>query len=213
MDPPEAGRGSSPTFDTNMRKNEIINQPPGEYVSCGVREGVEILRFRHNDGSWSGIIFKAEGKLVTARHVVEAHHLTGFRVGKGDIDIAVKDDPMIKGLKLGYVDSVIVNGVKVITSTIEKPKTVIEIPGTTSIFFSPTFYRPFNPDRISNYKLFKPGVSGSPVVYKNHIIGMILFSNIHNQNSRQPEVAAMIFNGGEMRSIADEMGLVLEEVT
>lgn len=196
-----------------FRKAENLSQFPGEYISCGTKEGVEILRFKHPDGSLSGVIFKTDGKLMTARHVVEAHNLSGFSAHEGThLDMAFKDDPTSIGPKLGYVDRMIVDGVKVVTSTVEEPDKLKAVPGRTSIYFMPTLLRPFQPDKVEDYELFKPGASGSPIIYKDHIIGLVPFSNVHMQGVREVEVAAVVFNGETMRCAAEEFGLKLEKV-
>lgn len=94
----------------NRYEREI--QLPGEYVSFGSLEGVEILRYKRTDGFLSGVIFRSRGKLLTARHVVDKSQLPGFISHKDpDLDISFKNDPSSKGPELGYVGKLTIENV------------------------------------------------------------------------------------------------------
>jgi len=113
---------------TDKKEQGVAN--PGEFFSFGFEKGTEILRYLDPDKSLSGVVFKYAGGLLTARHVVEAHKITGFKASQvKEIDIAYKSDPSCQGLPLGYVDKMIIDGVEMLTSTIEDPKNLVAIPG------------------------------------------------------------------------------------
>lgn len=185
---------------------------PEEYFSFGKLMGTEILRHRNLDGSLSGILFKTEGKILTARHVVELNHLTGFKCHPGEhLDIAFKDVPLSQGLKIGYVDSSSIKGVQLLTSSLEKPNELIIIKGEIFLYFSPTILRGFSPvsHKLSDLLPYlKPGLSGSPLIYKDHIIGLVPFVNFYNQS----EIPVLAFNGPVVREAIEQFGLTLEEI-
>lgn len=183
---------------------------PGEFFSCGVEKGTEVLRYKHPDGSLSGVVFKYAGGLLTARHVVEANRIQGFKAGKAkDIDIAFKPDASCSGLPLGYVDRISIDGVEMVTSSLEDPENLVVIPGRVGVYFLPTLLHPFHPrdaERAAPY--FKPGASGSPLIYKNHIVGLVPWQNLNDPY----EVAAVVFSGRAMREGMEKLGLNFEEI-
>jgi len=197
-------------MDALTGKQEQRISAPGEFFSCGIEKGTEILRYTDPDRSLSGIIFKYAGGLLTARHWVETHKIPGFKAGQAtDADIAFKSDPTCHGLPLGYVDRMIVEGVDMITSTPEDPENLVVIPGRVGAYFLPTSLHPFHPrdlKRAAPY--FKPVASGSPLVYKNHIIGLVPWQNLDNPH----EVAAVVFSGQAIKQSMEELGLKFEEI-
>lgn len=148
--------------------------------------------------------------MMTARHVVEANESPGYKVGPAkDIDIAFKADESCRGLPLGYVDRIVLNGVELVTLAPEDPKKLTIIPGDLGIYWSPTLLHPFNPlNPEEAASCFKPGISGSPIIYHDHIIGLVPW-----QNSSDPsEVAAVVFMGKAMREDMERIGLSFKEI-
>lgn len=185
---------------------------PEEYLSFGKLRETEILRYRGPDSSLSGILFRTEGKILTARHVVELNHLTGFKCHPGEhLDIAFKDDPLSQGLKIGYVDSPRIEGVELLASSLEKPDEIVILKGKIFLYYSPTILRGFS---VVSHKLsdllpyLKPGLSGSPLIYKDHIIGLVPFVNFYNQS----EIPVLAFNGPVVREAIEQFGLTLEGI-
>jgi hypothetical protein len=197
-------------MDALTGKQEQSIATPGEFFSCGIEKGTEILRYTDPDRSSSGIIFKYAGGLLTARHVIEAHKIPGFKAGQAiDVDIAFKSDPSCHGLPLGYVDRMILEGVDMITSTPEDPENLVVIPGRVGAYFLPTSLHPFQPrDSKRAAPYFKPGASGSPLVYKDHIIGLVSWQNLDNPH----EVAVVVFSGSIIKKDMEELGLEFEEI-
>lgn len=195
-------------MDTSNRTE--LGVTTGEYLSFGKQKGVELLRYKHQDGSLSGIVFMFEGGLLTARHVVEIHNLEGFYVHKGvHIDIAVKKDSAIKGLKLGYIDDLRVDGAEIITSRIEQPNNIVIIPGYIYPYAEPSPLKAFSLKKGTDSLFVKPGLSGSPIIYRNHIIGIVPFQNISNPY----EIPVIAFLGKPMREVVEkDLGLELEEI-
>lgn len=189
-------------------------QYSGEYVRCGRKRGVEVLRYKHPDSSLSGIVSKLEGKLLTARYVVEADDLPGFKVHPAPhLDIAFKEEPEVKGPKLGYVERPHIDHVEVITSRIEKPDNLVVVPGRISLFMFPTPLREFIPNE-NDYELFMPGASGSPIIYKGYVIGIIPFTNVHLKLNYTHDliIAALVFSGMDMKNSMQDFGLTFEKI-
>ena len=197
--------------DTILKQGE--QSKLGGYRSYGKKRKTEILRVDEVDDkgkSISGIIFKYKGGLLTARHIVEAHNLPGYIYHPGtEIDIAYKKDDACDGLKLGWVSKISLEEVSMITSAIENPSKLEIIPGRAGMYFMPTSLSPFRAyDSAQARQYFKPGASGSPLIYKGHIIGLVPFRNTRDPN----ELAAIVFNGESMQQEMEKIGLSLEEI-
>lgn len=147
--------------------------------SYGELSGVDIYRYEGGEGALSGVIFGAEGMLMTARHVVDSRttELQGFECFPEydcrEIDIAIRKDPIIKGPKLGYVDRLTVDSCYCVTSSVEVPGLLVRVAGSLKSFYEPTFLGRFVPENESDYALFESGTSGSPIIYQGKIIGLI----------------------------------------
>ena len=102
-----------------------------------------------------------------------------------------------------------VDNLEVITSTAEKPEELIVVPGRTEFSMNLINLVPFNPEDRQNLKLFKPGASGSPLVYKGHIVGLI---PVAHEEERVQNVGAFLFRGKLMRDYMEKHGLTLEEI-
>jgi hypothetical protein len=180
-------------------------------VSCGIDRGTEILRYRHNDGRLSGVVFRCDGGLLSNRHVIDAHKIKGFKYPKSSlIDIAFKADRSSSGLPLGYVEYLSRIGyVELLASSIEDPNNLVLIPGRIGGTIGFTNVNRFEPkDLNSSAKFFKRGLSGSPIIYNNHIIGII-----SSQNEDNPyEIGAEVFSGGSMKEEMTQLGLTFEEI-
>lgn len=181
---------------------------PERFVSCGIERETEILRYTSPKGS-RGIAFKYEGGVLTARHVVEEDTTSGFiSTTSQDIDFAFKPDASCHGLPLGYVDKLSINDVEMVTSSLEDPRNLVVIPGSLEVYFLPTLLRPFrpqDPETVAPY--LKPGASGSPLIYKNHIIGLVPWLNLKDPH----ELAAVVFTGATRQGL-EKLGLSFEQI-
>ena len=95
-----------------------------------------------------------------------------------------------------------------VTSSIEEPNMLVALTGSVGVYFMPIPLRPFYAHGKDTPKYFKPGASGSPLIYKDHIIGVVPFQNLIESN----EVAAVIFNGKAVRDDMERFGLVFEDI-
>ena len=181
--------------------------------SYGELSGVEIFRYEGRDGG-SGVIFAAEGMLITARHVVDERttDLPGFEFlpeyDPREIDIAVERDPNIWGPKLGYIDKLSVPNCYCITPSVEVPEMLVRVSGSLKPFYEPTLLSRFVPEDESNYALFVGGTSGSPIMCQGKIIGLI-------KGSRPDKgiVVGVCFNQADLRAILTEfLGLSFEKI-
>lgn len=181
----------------------------GEFFSCGTIRNTEILRYKHFDGSISGILFKVAGGIFTARHVAKANDISGFKsIPAENIDIAYKTDGTCTGLPLGFTEKLLLDDVEMVTTTIDNPNELVVIPGRIGFHLSPTLAQPFYPNDAKNAaKYFLPGGSGSPLIYKDHLIGLIPWRNLD-----QPyQAEAIVFNNQDIVKIMTEpFGLSLE---
>jgi len=66
----------------------------------------------------------------------------------------------------------------VVTSTVEEPDKLIEVPGTIAPSFMPTIMSEFTPQNAHQYSLFEPGASGSPIFHEGAVIGVITHSSL-----------------------------------
>jgi len=175
---------------------------PERLRSFGSSHGVEIYRYEDGDRRLSGIIFGADGMLLTARHVVDFRigELPGFefypRYDNQEIDVAVRKDPVVKGPQLGYVDELTLAGCYCVTSIVGEPEKLIRIDGSLKPFYEPTLLSLFVPGAVSDIALFEGGTSGSPIIYQGKIIGLIKGS--------KPEsgiVVGVCFNLPDLRAL------------
>lgn len=185
----------------------------GKYVLCGSRSGVEVLRYEIPDGRKPGVIFRYDGGLLTVRHVVDELGLPGYKIyGEGydipDIDIAYRADAASRGLKLGYVDSMGIFGAEIIASEMNNPKKLFPIKGNIFVGMMPTNLKWFSFSNPDDTKFFKPGISGSPIVYNNHVIVVVPY-RITPSSGEAPVVT---FMGGSVKKMMEEFGLQFEQI-
>ncbi len=145
---------------------------------------------------------------MTARHVVELHHLHGFSVGSNDqFDIAYKYDASIQGLPLGFVDNTIIRGANIVTSLPTEDDQSIKLNGNIGPLGMPSILKVFTPATTSDAnnikKYIQPRASGSPLVYKDHIIGIVPFQNLGNPF----EVPVVAFSGYLVKNLLDQIGI------
>lgn len=173
--------------------------------SYGELSGVDIYRYEGVSGALSGVIFGAEGMLLTARHVIDSRmvELPGFdffpEYDCREVDIAVRKDPAVKGPQLGYVDGLTLAGCYCVTSKVGAPEKLIRVDGSLKPFFEPTLLSRFVPESESDYALFVSGTSGSPIIYQDKVIGLVKGSN--------PEsgiVSGVCFNLADLRTLLAE---------
>ena len=91
---------------------------------------------------------------------------------------------------------------------VTRPKLIV-VPDRMSIFFNPTPLRPFKPSKVEHYDLFIPGASGSPIVYKDHVVGLVPFSNVPYKGS---DIAAVLFSGKAVLESMEEFGLKFDTI-
>lgn len=138
---------------------------------------------KNEQGMLSGRVFASKGVLVTASHVVESipsvfHGFDMFpHPDNREIDIAIKRDPSITGPELGFTTETVLRDCLCITSRADDPEKILYIPGSFVPFVEPTYLSEFVPDKDEDRASFEPGCSGSVVLYKNKIVGLIKASN------------------------------------
>jgi hypothetical protein len=115
-----------------------------KFVSYGQIRNTEILRYQEPDGKMSGVLFKYRGGIMTARHVVQYHNISGFISHEAqDLDIAYKADETCVGLPLGYTQDITPSPLFLLASSIDEPANLIEIEGRSKIFLCPLYYSRF----------------------------------------------------------------------
>src|SRR3989339_555595 len=192
-------------------RNELLDQTSKKLRLHGSLDGVNIFRCEGVDGMLSGVIFGADGMLMTAGHVAENHkaELPNFDIypeNFREIDIAVRKNPAIKGPHLGYVDSSTLEGCLCIVSQATDLGVLIMVHGTMMPFYEPTLLSQFVPDNVTDTSLFGSGTSGSPILYKGNIIGFI-------KGSSTKTVTSVCFKLPELReTLRETLGLSFKKL-
>lgn len=173
--------------------------------SYGEFSGVDIYRHEGMNGVLSGIIFGAEGMLLTARHVVDSRmaELPDFEFFPEydcrEVDIAVRKDPAVRGPRLGYVDELALADCYCVTARVSEPDKLIRVNGSLEPFYEPTLLSRFVPKVESDFAFFEGGTSGSPIIYQGRIVGLI--------KGGKPEsgiVVGVCFNLADLRALLTE---------
>lgn len=193
--------------------HESLREIGKELVGIESSDEVKLYRYRYPDGSLSGVLFPFAGGVMTARHVVDLHNLHGFTSGSADhLDIAYKYDSSIRGLPLGFVNEPIIRGTKIVTSLSSENDQLVSITGDIGPLDMPTILRVFIPvtdiDAQNIIKYIQPGASGSPIVFQDHIIGIVPFQSLNNPH----EVPVVAFSGYLMKDLLDEMRLEYDKL-
>lgn len=184
-----------------------------DFFNCGTAEGTQILRYTRPSIERSGVVATFSGGLLTAKHVVEGSRgvkIPGFKAypGSWQMDIAYRDDEAFDGPPLGWTSNYALEGVKLVTTSLEEPSKVVTIPGSLSYFDRPTVLQTFIPDNPRAAKPYlKPGTSGSPLLYNGYIIGVTPFGV-----EGTDKFGVLVFNGEYMRNDMQAFGLNLTEI-
>jgi hypothetical protein len=187
---------------------------PEDFLLCGQTLGTDIMRYKWPDISRSGVVGSYAGGLLTAGHVVKNSKgikIPGFKSHTGPkMDIAYRSDESFRGPPLGWITELVSEGVEIVTTSLDDPTQLVTIAGRLSFFDSPDPLRPFIPDDYEVAERYlRPGASGSPMLYKDHIIGVTVAGIVRSPG----EVAAVVFDGKYMRDDMVEFGLPLEQVS
>jgi hypothetical protein len=190
-------------------------ETPSDFYLCGNVGKSQILRYQLPDIRSSGITTTFRGGLITAQHVVEGQKIPNFVVAKTlQLDLAFRADDAIDGLPLGWVDVWGLDA-ELATTSVEEPNVIERILGRIGITLLPTDLLPFNPyNRMQAERYIKPGVSGSPLIYDEHIIG-ILPARVAAPSVREELPCGMplavVFNGEYMKQRMEDFGLHLPD--
>jgi len=186
--------------------------------SFGSLLDIGIYRYENDRGTLSGIIFKADQMLITARHIVDSrqNELTGFEFyrpanneyDENEVDVAIKRDANIRGPKIGYSTNPVLDNCVCVTSMVNDPSKLVEIPGRIVPFYEPTLLSRFVPDDESGYMWFGGGSSGSPIKCREVVVGVIAKSNIETKIVLGP-----CFNLGILRELLNDcLGLQFTQI-
>jgi len=190
-------------------------QIPEGFYYCGDVGKSQILRYQYPDLRSSGVTTTFKGGLITARHVVKGQNMPDFvTCPVPELDIAYRSDDTIDGLSLGWVDEWGLYA-ELATTSIEEPSKVVRILGHIGITLAPTDLLPFDArQRAQHEQHIKPGVSGSPLLYDNHIIGVlparVSTTSVHDDFT-PGRALAVVFNGEHMKQKMEEFGLSLPD--
>ncbi|HSX29187.1 MAG TPA: hypothetical protein VLE73_01355 [Candidatus Saccharimonadales bacterium] len=181
------------------------------FYNCGNVGESQILRYRHPDVHKSGVVTTFKGGLITARHVAQGQNIPNFTTHQ-TLDIAYRPDDSIRGLPLGWVDVWGLDA-ELVTTSVENPDRVVSVLGHIGITLAPTDLLPFDPHKRTEHEQYiKPGASGSPLVYDNHIIGIlpgrIAAASGHDELT-PGRAMAVVFNGEHMKEAMEHFGLTL----
>ncbi len=185
------------------------------FYHCGNRGESQVLRYEFPSLAYSGVTTTFKGGLITARHVVENQHIPGFTCHtNSQMDVAYRSDDKIDGLPLGWVD-VQEFDVELLTASKKYPYEVVNILGRLGIRLGATILQPFTPRDFKHAEPYiKAGVSGSPLVFDEHIIGVVPFTAARcsfDDDDLPGRASAVVFNGQDMRSAMQDIGLQLPE--
>ena len=185
------------------------------YISYGIVSGVELCRLKRPDESLIPHTFVVcEGGVITARHVFDIElgerglAIHGFTYRR-DIypDVMFMRDPECHGLPVGVIPRQIVEGVEIIIGDMDRPNEFTAFRGT--LFPEPGYSDLANviPEDPAFYTLCKEGASGSPVLYRNHVIGT--YSCVDPEDNF---VGIVTFAGIYMRIIMRQLGIPFREI-
>lgn len=181
------------------------------YYQCGNIGPSQILRYKLPDLAHSGVTSTYQGGLLTARHVVRDQGMPGFTCHpSNEFDIAFRRDDKMDGLPLGWVD-VFGLDVELVTTSLEAPDKVVRVLGRLGITLAPIDLQPFSPyDYHQEEQYIVPGVSGSPLVYEDHIVGVLparVARTSGDGEFARGQAMAVVFNGEYVKSTMEEFGL------
>lgn len=96
---------------------------------------------------------------------------------------------------------------------IGKPDELIAVPGVIQTYNQsepPVSY--FDPRYSNDSGVFRPGVSGSPIIYKEYIIGLVPLTYRDPDNGRLIGIGAVVFNDKKIRESMRSFGIRLKSV-